>query len=289
MKEESRIVEETRQKIAAGELTYEMMKEKLIAAINKEYEKEGEPDIKLINACEELLADLVTDGQPLPESHERRYGEVIRQNIQVSHPVRNSGRFAKRLAVLLVALVLLIGGGQVFLHREWFEHGTTDDEQQHTIQGFVVDPNLIARCIAEGKDSSALFFSDNYIEIKNYLGFDLPQSNNFDEWVPVQYFVEIQPIYVKCSTMYSNSETNERFTVQIGMYTDVSNAYTAFEQNGEGDEVVLSGIKIYHNNNLENNTAIWIVGNCIWRCYGHISDKQLLTIVEEIIGGITYE
>lgn len=289
MKEESRIVEETRQKIASGELTYDQMKEKLIEAINKEYEKEGEPDVELINACEELLAELATDGQPLPVSYQEKYGEVIKQNIQVSHHSRNRGGFAKCLAVSLVVLVLLLGGGQVFLHREWFEHGSTIDEQQYTIQGFVVDPNLIAKCIAEEKDSSAMYFSEDYNEIRSYLGFDLPQTVFLQDWIPIQYFVEIQPAYVKCSIMYTNPQTNETLMVQIGMFIDIDNAYTTFEQNDRGDEITINGKTVYQSRNIDDSTIIWLIENCIWRCYGHIEDEQFIKIVEALLGGIGNE
>ena len=285
MKEESRIVEETRQKIASGELTYDQMKEKLIAAINKEYEKEGEPNIELINACEELLAELATDGQPLPESHQEKYGEVIRQNIQVSHHARNRVGFVKRLAVSLVVLVLLLGGGQVFLHREWFEHGTTDDEQQHTVQGFVVDPNLIAKCIAEEGNTSAMYYSDNYEEVKQYLGFDLPSGIFLKDWIPSKYFVGFQSSYVKCSIQYRRQQTNDIIILQIGMFTDVENAYNTFEQNYEGIEEKIGGKVVIHVVNEDKCSVTWLEKNCIWSCNGTIEESQLRAIAECIIEG----
>ena len=286
MKEESRIVEETRQKIASGELTYDQMKEKLIAAINKEYEKEGEPDVELINACEELLAELATDGQPLPVSYQEKYGEVIKQNIQVSHHSRNRGGFAKRLALSLVVLVLLLGGGQVFLHREWFEHGTTVDEQQHTVQGFVIDPNLIAKCIAEESGTSAFYRTDSYTEVKKYLGFDLPTRIFLKDWNVLQYYVEIQSVYVKCTILFSNPQTNERLSTQIGMFTDIENAYTTFEQNREGTEEYIEKTIVYFAENEGKNTLTWLEENCIWRLYGSVDHTQLTTVVETILGGI---
>lgn len=289
MKEESRIVEETRQKIASGKLTYDQMKEKLIAAINKEYEKEGEPNIELINACEELLAELATDGQPLPESHQEKYGEVIRQNIQVSHHSRSRRGIAKRLAVSLVVLVLLLGGGQVFLHREWFEHGTTDDEQQHTIQGFEVDPNSIAKCIAEEGNSSAMYFSDNYNDIKNHLGFDLPKQIILEGWEPVQYFVGIQSTYIKCSILYSDKRVESDIIIQIMMFSDMNNAYSTFEQDHNGKEERIEDILVYHSKDENYNTITWINQNCIWLCYGEVSDAQIVSVVELILGGNNHD
>ena len=285
MKEESRIVEETRQKIASGELTYDQMKEKLIAAINKEYEKEEEPDVELINACEELLAEMATDGQPLPESHEKQYGEVIRQNIRVSHPARNRGKIAKRLAVSLIVLVLLLGGGQVFLHREWFEHSTTDDEQQHTVQGFVVDPSLVAKCIAEEGDASALFFSENYDEVKNYLNFDLPSNIFLQGWDIKSFFIEIQSAYVKCSILYNCQNGTDTVFVQLTMFSDVNNAFVMFEQDQNGEEKSIHDIQTYHSHDNDYNSITWLDKNCIWCCYGYLTDKQIIETTEQIIQG----
>lgn len=283
MKEESRIVEETRQKIASGELTYDQMKEKLIAAISKEYEKEGEANIELINACEELLAELATDGQPLPESNQEKYGEVIRQNIQVSHHARNRVGFVKRLAVSLVVLVLLLGGGQVFLHREWFEHGTTDDEQQHTVLGFVVDPGLVQKATADEEGARFLTSSD-YDEIKQFLGFDLPPNILLKEWDTELFFAAIQPFYIKCSIRYRNSENNA-LTVQVKAFTKIENAFSSFEQDQEGEIQEINSVEVYCYQNENENTAMWINQNCIFYCHGELTDGQLFDVVKYIIGG----
>lgn len=284
MKEESRIVEETRQKIASGELTYDQMKEKLIAAINKEYEKEGEPNIELINACEELLAELATDGQPLPESHQEKYWEVIRQNIQVSHRSRNRRGFAKRLAVSLVVLVLLLGGGQVFLHREWLEHGTTDDEQQHIIQGFVVDPGLVAKAIAAEQGEVQILTTKNPNDIADFLGFELPMNLLLNGWDINLFRAVIQPEFIKCSVRYTNID-EETLTIQIKLFSTIENAYTSFEQDIGGEEEEILGIKIYHYINEKENSYIWMENNCTFHCHGELTDSQFEAIIKELVGG----
>lgn len=281
MKEESRIVEETRQKIASGELTYDQMKEKLIAAINKEYEKEGEPNITLINACEELLAELATDGQPLPESHEKQYGEVIRQNIQVSYHAKRSVVFAKRIAVFLVVLVLLFGGGEIFLHRQWFEHGTTDDEQQHTIQGFEIDPGLVAKAIAAEEDARFLSTSD-YQEVTSFLGFSLPETIFLRDWIIDLFVVEIQPFYIKLTIRYMSSESKEIINAQVCIFSEAENAYASFEQKQEGTKKYIQGKEIYHSNNKEANVMLWLDKNCTWRCFGKVTDDTLIEIIKQI-------
>lgn len=283
MKEESRIVEETRQKIASGELTYDQMKEKLIAAIDKEYEKEGEPNIELINACEELLAELATDGQPLPESNQEKYGEVIRQNIQVTHIARNRVVFVKRLAVSLVILVLLLGGGQAFLHREWFEHGTTDDEQQLTIRGLVVDPGLVAKAIALENERTRILSTNEYSEVKEFLSFDLPSEIFVESWEPEQYFVEIQSAYIKCSILYHSYSKTDMLFVQLTMFTDATNAFALFEQDHNGDEKEINGLKVYQSQDNNYNSITWLDNNCIWRCHGYLSDQQIIETAKQII------
>lgn len=285
MKEESRIVEETRQKIASGELTYDQMKEKLIVAIDKEYEKEGEPDITLINACEELLAELATDGQPLPESHEKQYGEVIRQSIQVSHHARNRLGFVKRLAISFAVLALLLGGGQVFLHREWLEHGTTDDEQQHTVQGFVVDPNLIAKCIAEEEGATFTYLSEDYAKITDLLGFELPNCILFSEWEPVRFFIGIQSAYIKCSILYNSQNGSDTLFVQLTMFSEIENAFSMFEQDQNGIEKTILNVKTYHSHDTDYNSITWLEKNCVWRCHGYLPDEEIIKVAEQIIEG----
>ena len=288
MKEVSRVVEETRQRIASGELTYDQMREKLIAAIDREYEKEGEPNIELINACEELLAELATNGQPLPESHEEQYGEVIRQNIEVSHRAGKKVKLFPRIAAVVAMLVLVLGLAQPFLHWEWFEHDSTDDEQQYTVQGFTVDPSLIAKCIADEGSTSAMYYSDNYDEIKKHLGFDLPSKVFLKGWNPKHYFVEIQFAYVKCTILYSNPQTIDEITVQIVMFSNVENAYTTYEQNYQGTEVKIGELVVYDVTNEGKETMTWLENNCIWCCYGLIEKNQLRSVVTHIITGGEY-
>lgn len=281
-------LEQIKADIASKKLTYPQIREKLETLIEHEYSKEGGPDVDLVIACEDLLWRLGTDNAPFV-TREDQYKEAIKSRIEASQRTRQIKKPVLRFVAALVVVVLLLGGAEVFLHREWFEQSDTADQQQHIVQGFVVDPELVEKAIAGENEATTLSTTD-YQEVRNYLGFDLPQALFINDWEPELYFLDIQPIYIKVVIMYSHKDDKQsQLMLDARLFTDVEDAYVPYEQEQNGTMEMVGDIPVYFSNNYDVNTSVWITDNCVCQLRGTIEKSQLKRIVQQIIGGEKHE
>ena len=284
MSEKQDRLEKVKADIASGKLTYPQIQKRLAAVIKCEYKKEGGPNIDLVNACEDLLWRLGTDNAPFV-THEDQYKEAIRSRIEASQRTRQIKKPVLRFVAVLAVVVLLLGGAEMFLHREWLEQTNTEDQQQHIVQGFVVDPELVAKAIA-GENEATTLSTTNYQEARDYLGFDLPQALFINGWEPEQYYLSIQPIYIKVVILYSQKDDEQsQLMLDARLFTDVEDAYIPYEQEQNGTMEMVRNISVYFSNNYEDTTAVWTIGNCTYRIRSGIEKAAVKGIVHQLIGG----
>lgn len=276
-------LEQIKADIASEKLTYPQIRERLEGLIEHEYNKEGGPDVDLVNACEDLLWRLGTDNAPFV-THEDQYKEAIRSRTQVSQRERQIKKPVLRFVAALVVVALLLGGAEVFLHREGLEQTNTDDQQQHIVQGFVVDPKLVANTIADGSEVKILTTTD-YQEVRAFLGFDLPENIFVDDWEPEHYYLSIQPTYIKVAILYlQKNDQQSELMLDLRIFTRVENAFVPFEQEQNGIMETVGNVPVYFSNNYEDNTAVWTANNCIYRLHSKIEKGMLKEIIQQIIG-----
>lgn len=281
-------LEQIKADITSEKLTYPQIRERLETLIEHEYSKEGGPDVDLVIACEDLLWRLGTDNAPFV-THEDQYKEAIRSRIEASHRTRQIKKPVLRFVAALVVVVLLLGGAEMFLHREWLEQTDTDDQQQHIVQGFVVDPELVAKAIA-GENEATTFSTTNYQEARDYLGFDLPPCLFINDWEPIQYYLSIQPIYIKVVVLYSQkNNTQSQIAFDLRLFSNIENAFVPYEQEQGGTTETVGDISVYFSNIYNVNTAVWITDNCAYQLRGKIEKNQLEEIVQQVIGGKNHE
>lgn len=275
-------LEQIKADIASEKLTYPQIREKLETLIEHEYSKEGGPDVDLVIACEDLLWRLGTDNAPFV-THEDQYKEAIRSRIEASHRTRQIKKPVLRFVAALVVVVLLLGGAEVFLHREWLEQTDTEDQQQHIVQGFTVDPELVAKTIAAengfGKINTA-----NYQDVKNFLGFDLPECIFLNGWTIREYVISIRPIYIRVFIQYENID-NQYMSLDIRMFSDIENAFLSFEQTQKGKTEVINNTNIYCFQNINDNSILWQEELVLYLLNSNVSMENAKSIAALIIGG----
>lgn len=281
-------LEQIKADIASERLTYPQIREHLEALIEHEYSKEGGPDVDLVIACEDILWQLGTDNAPFV-THEDQYKEAIRGRIEASQRTRQIKKPVLRFVAALVVVVLLLGGAEVFLHREWFEQSDTDDQQQHIVQGFAVDPELVEKAIASDNGVKALSTTD-YQEVRDFLGFDLPGSIFIDNWELEHYYLIIQPTHIMIDILYSHeNDQQSQMALDLRLFSNVENAFVPYEQEQNGAIETVGDISVYFANNYDVNTAVWITDNCAYQLRGIIEKNQLKEIIQQVIGGKNHE
>lgn len=280
-------LEQIKADIASEKLTYPQIRERLETLIEHEYSKEGGPDVDLVIACEDLLWRLGTDNAPFV-THEDQYKEAIKSRIEASQRTRQIKKPVLRFVAALVVVVLLLGGAEVFLHREWLEQSDTEDQQQHIVQGFKIDTGLVEKAIVTGQGVRKLSTAD-YQEVRDFLGFDLPDCIFFTNWDIQQFVVSIHPTFVRVFIHYISKDTSlSELTLDTRIFSDTENAFVTFEQEREGTIMDIAGSSVYFVRNKNNNGFIWVKDNCEYALYGNIPSNLMKDIVE-IIGGKSYE
>lgn len=173
----------------------------------------------------------------------------------------------------------------MFLHREWLEQTDTEDQQQHIVQGFTVDPELVAKAIA-GENGVKTFDTINYQEVRDFLGFDLPQNIFLQDWEPEHYFISIQPMYIKVVIVYSQKDDQQsQLILDLRLFTNIEDAYVPYEQERNGMTEIIGNIAVYFSNNYDNNTAVWITSNCTYWLHSKTGENILKDCVKQLIGG----
>ena len=277
-------LEQIKADIASEKLTYPQIRERLGTLIEHEYSKEGGPDVDLVIACEDLLWRLGTDNAPFV-THEDQYKEAIRSRIEASHRTRQIKKPVLRFVAALVVVVLILGGAEVFLHREWLEQTDTEDQQQHVVQGYVVAPELIEKAIA-GEAGVRKLNTTDYQEVRDFLGFDLPQNIFINGWEPEGYYLTIQPTDIKTVIVYSQ-ETNQQcqLMLDLRLFTSAENVFVPYEQEQNGTIETVSNIFVYFSENDGDNIAVWTTKNSVYWLDSKIKKDLLKDIVRQIIGG----
>lgn len=277
-------LEQIKADIASEKLTYPQIQERLEGLIEHEYNKEGGPDVDLVNACEDLLWRLGTDNAPFV-THEDQYKEAIRSRIEASQRARQIKKPVLRFVAALVVVVLLLGGADVFLRREWLEQIDTDNQKQHIVQGFVVDPELVEKAIA-GEKEVRKFNTTEYPEVRDFLGFDLPQTIFISNWEPKHYSLYIQPTHIQVVVLYAQKDDQQvQMVLDLRLFTNIENAFVSYEQELNGTIEPVENVSVYFSNNYDNNTAVWTINNCVYRLRSKIEEDTLKSIVQQLIGG----
>lgn len=281
-------LEQIKADIASKKLTYPQIRERLETLIEHEYSKEGGPDVDLVIACEDLLWRLGTDNAPFV-THKDQYKEAMRSRIEASQRTRQIKKPVLRFVAALVVVVLLLGGAEVFLHREWLEQTDTEDQQQHIVQGFTVDPELVEKAIADD-NIVRKFNTTNYQEVRAFLGFDLPQKIFIGNWKIERYFLMIQPTQITVDIMYSKNDDHQaQLTLDLRLFTSIESAFISYEQELDGTVEPVENVSVYFSQNYDNNTALWMADNCVYWLRSNIEKAGLIDIIQQLIGGKQHE
>lgn len=273
--------------IEDGTLSHEESERRLQELIDSEINrKDGPADMELIDACQSLLWILSNTPQPVALHTEQSLASLQMRLAKRKQRQRVAVITTRAIAIAAIFLVLFVGVGGL-LRWEWFSRYSTPDEQQYVIQGYVIDPQIIARSIAEHIDNVRLETKD-YSEVLTFLGFDpcIPQ-HLVDHWDARNFFVSITPDMIYISTLYLNNDGNARqLTLDSFFCTSVENAYITFEQNQTGKIEMVNDYPVYVSENEGYSVACWLRKNLVLMLSSEGNYSELRTILVSEIGGM---
>lgn len=277
-------IHKLKEDILAGNTTYSDVERRLSAAIEAEYDRE-DANIDFINACEDLLLEMHTDGElpSFPTSEE--YAIEMQKHILVKKERSFLPKFAWRCAaVLATMLVIVLLGDQVF-HWQWFSGTSTEDVQQYVIQGHEITIPMIAESIAEHEGE--MIQTDDWQQVVTFLGFEPPKPDaNLLSSSDVLYISYINPNDILLSIQYTLSVDEERYALFSAHYfTSAAEAYSLVEQSASGSTEAMNGIEVYYSNNLDQAIFTWQKDSTVFELFGAIDVATGLKVIERLIGG----
>mgnify|MGYP003300911399 CR=1 FL=1 len=284
-------IDKLRQEVLSGRITYDDIVKRLTIAIETEYLKES-PNIDFIESCEDFLWEIRAADEQKYVSVKDRYLKAIgqRAKVVVPHHSRNSSvmGFAKRIALICAALVLIICITQGTIHFEWFSQQSSFDEQQYIIQGHSVSIDLVMKSIAE-HDQYATLKTDDWAEFTHFLGFTptiiAPSAINATD---TQYTAFIEPGAIIIIVQYSCSEESH-VIYTVHHYLDMEEAYLLFEQDATGEHLSINSTEVYCTENLDRYSFTWLNSSTLYNLAGNLENKEFLKIIQELTGGTPHE
>ena len=164
----------------------------------------------------------------------------------------------------------------------WFTGESTEDEQQYIIRGHQIGSDIIRHVIAEHSESGmmSLHPPPNYKDVTDFLGFDpmLPRAIN-DEYKATEYTSAIMPdwIYVCC-------RYGENVLLRKKLFADANNAYVSYEQDREGEHVVIGGVSVYTYHNANRQGWLWFKDSAICSVVIRDTVPDARDLAERMIG-----
>ena len=278
-------LDQVKSALSSGALTREEMIGRLKGAIIEEERKpHGESDRKLIVLYGRILYELET-GKPYVSAKDDALRQV-KARLAADDQRRVRLRPIKRIAVVLTAMVVLVTGVEVFLHRERLFGRPSEDEQRYIIKGNSVDPELISSGVADSEDTIDRITTKNLDHAIMVLGYT-PQLPSWvpDGWTLKNYYANRSDSMSLFSVSFHSKTQNKLLKYEVRSYSDVTMVNEELEQDGDGEKISISGSEAYYKTNLETTAIVWNNDMKLYSVTGPLDKETLMRIQESIDGG----
>lgn len=288
MEDTRKFIDDLQQKLAMNQITCDELARRLAIAIEMEYLK-TKPRLDFVDACEDLLWELGTQGQQSFSSANDRYlSEINRATIE-----RGKARVAfspvQRFAIIAIALLLIAFSGHNALQFIWFTHETQANGEIHIIQGHEITIELIQTALAEHEIYTSTK-TDNFSEVCDFLGFTpsliAPDSLSADA---ATYYITLEPGLIILDTRYHNSANDSIAMLKIEYYLDPEEAYFMLQQDTDGEYVDINGQLVYYSTNIDRRSFTWLENCTLITLSGHIEREYGFEIIKKLVGRNTHD
>ena len=237
---------------------------RLEALLQSEIErKDKAADMELVEACEELLWQIGTQGRLKFEDKRKENQAALMRRLERKRrrtaALRMGTRAAAAFAVILVLAVL----GDGILKREWLSGNSTEDEQQYAIQGQSIDPGLVEEGVAAGDDNIAdRLITTDWESVVAFLGTEPLRPDHLPEGWRVGHYhaIRFDDEQILTISYINEADPTATMTFLRDHYFSVEAANLALEQNKDGELMEIGGIRVYRSSNMEKNRFVWIDG-----------------------------
>lgn len=245
-------------------------------------QKDKAADMELVEACEELLWQIGTQGRLKFEDKRKENQAALMRRLERKRrrtaALRMGTCAAAAFAVILVLAVL----GDGILKREWLSGNSTEDEQQYAIQGQSIDPGLVEEGVAAGDDNIAdRLITTDWESVVAFLGTEPLRPDHLPEGWRVGHYHAIRFDDEQILTISYINEADPTATMKFlwDRYFSVEAANLALEQNKDGELMEIGGIRVYRSSNMEKNRFVWIEGTTVCSLTTTCDAKEIEVVV----------
>lgn len=283
MEDTRKFIDDLQQKLAMNQITCDELARRLAIAIEMEYLK-TEPHLDFVDACEDLLWELGTQGQQSFSSANDRYLSEINRAIIERGKAKVAFSPVRKLAIIALTLLLIVFTGHNALQYKWFTHKTQANGEIHIIQGHEITIELIQTALAE-HETFASTKTDDFIEVCDFLGFtpSLIASESLSADAAT-YYISLEPELIILDTRYHDSANNFIAMLKIEYYLDPEEAYFMLQQDTPGEYVDINGQTIYYSTNIDRQSFTWLEDCTLITLSGHIEREYGFEIIKKLIG-----
>lgn len=270
-----------------GKLSYKETIRRVEALVQTEVTKQdSESDIKLISACEDLLEELNLCESKTLESHMTANRTQVMLKIKRALFRRNTWKATIRITAATAAVFVTLLIADVVFQRGWFLKYSTEDEQQYVVQGQSFDPNLIGEGSATNTTVSSDLTTDCYEKLASFLGYEPVFPTQLPEQLSVNGYHANRFIDEEiCTVYYADATSNEITQFTQVRYTHIEDAYIAFEQNAEGEMLMIGSVPIYRSMNMDRTYYSWSIDSNIFSLSGMLSDEDAIKMIQSTLEG----
>lgn len=288
MDDTRKCIEEFRQALSMNKIKCEEIAKRLTIAIEAEYLKES-PCVDFINACEDFLWELGTQGQQPFTSANQQYLAAI-HSATTEHKAPALGKtMISRFVAIAVSLLLIIVLGHNALRVQWFTQKTHPEGDIHIVQGHEISIELIQSALAD-HDAHSSMKTSAFLELCDFLGFTptllLPEAISA---CCATYYVTVEPGLIVLDTLYNDQLGNSVAVLKNEYYLDPEEANFMLQQDAPGEYIDINGYTIYCSTNIDRQSFTWLENSTLITLSGYIERECGIQIVTEMIRRNTHD
>lgn len=271
-----------KEQFESGEITKEVLSNKMERAIYKELAKPAE---KINNAWLDACADLMAyaDHEQIaqwPDEKETMKATIQRKLHRKQH---SKPSWALRPAICAAACIVLMMTG-ITLSWSWFRPSQSIDEQVYTLTGQQVEIGTDNNAVADSSIIFGEYDTADFQELCDFLGY-VPQMPTWvpNGWKLSSYHASMNHKSVEITAAYEKSDEEYLLVYDHIRTEDVSAVSADYYQDKTGEYVTLSGnMEIYLAANIGNPVAVWTTADTVSSVTGPISVEDLKALILSI-------
>lgn len=276
--------------IEYGSITQNEAVHRLEAMLQSEIDqKDRAADMELVEACEELLWQIGTQGRLVFEDKRKENQAALMRRLERKRHRIAALHIGMRTTAVVAAILVLAVVGDGMLNREWLSGNSTDEGQQYAIQGQSIDPGLVEEGAAASDDNIAnSLTTTDWGAVVAFLGTEptipchLPEGWRVSQYHAVKFDDELI-----LNISYINEADSTAIMIFLwDHYFNVEAANLALEQDKGCEMMEMGGVRGYLSSNMEKNRFVWIDGTTVCSLTTTCDVKDVEAVVSSLWGAV---